>query len=152
RALAIDGDDLAVGVEIGDLRRAEIEHGPTRGIANRPPQRLRQAWPGQPDLHHRVLEMLRGQPRGAERPVLLLGMLQDQKCDAVIDRRDAVADAKRLWLLAMRTFRDYLGTLLLGGIGHPPPIRRADRRFNQAVLALKPDMAAPRISSVNGAK
>src|SRR5215475_6929259 len=86
--------------------------------------------------------MLRGQPRGAERPVLLLRMLQDQKRDAVIDRRNAVADAERRWLLAMRALRDGLFAVLLGGIGHKPPIRRADRRFNQAVAALKPDMAA----------
>src|SRR5690348_10152765 len=77
--------------------------------------------------------MLRGQPRGAERPVLLLRMLQDQKCDPVIDRRDAIADAERLRLLAMRTFRDHLFVLLLAWVGHPPAIRRGVPTFNQPI-------------------
>ena len=37
-ALAVDGDDIAVGIEIGDLRRAEIKHRPARGIVDRPSQ------------------------------------------------------------------------------------------------------------------
>ena len=79
-----------------DLGRAEIEHGPARGIVDRPPQRLGQARPGQPDLHASAFsKCMRGQPRGAERPVLLLRMLQDQQRDPVLDRRDAVADAQR---------------------------------------------------------
>jgi hypothetical protein len=41
--------------------------------------------------------MQRGQPRRAERPVLLLRMLQDQQFDLVLDRRDAVANAQRQW-------------------------------------------------------
>ncbi len=94
-ALAVDGDDIAVGLELGDLRRAEIEHRPARGIVDRPAQRLGKARPRQADLQHRILEMQRGQPRGAERPVLLLRMLQDQQRDLVFDRRDAVADAQR---------------------------------------------------------
>ena len=49
--------------------------------------------------------MQRGQPRGAERPVLLLRMLQDQQRDPVLDRRDAVADAQRQRLAAARAFR-----------------------------------------------
>src|SRR5262249_16266542 len=125
--------DLAFSVEIGDLGRAQIKHRPTRRIVDRPAQRLRQAGPGQPYLHHGILKMLRGQPRGAERPVLLLRMLEDQDRDAVIERLDAVADAKRLWLPAMRTLRDCLFASLLGWFGHPPPIRRAVPRFNRPV-------------------
>ena len=49
-ALAVDGDDLSVGIEVGDLRRAEIEHRPARGIGDRPSQRLGQARPRQSDL------------------------------------------------------------------------------------------------------
>ena len=44
-ALAVDGDDVAVGSEIRDLGRAEIEHRPARGIRHRPPQRLGEARP-----------------------------------------------------------------------------------------------------------
>ena len=112
-ALAVDRDDLGIGIEIGDLGRAEIQHRPARGIVDRPSQRLGQARPGQADLDHRILEMQRRQPRGAERPVLLLRMLQDQQRDPAFDRRDAVADAERQRLAAMRTVRDHL----LGGAG-----------------------------------
>src|SRR6202165_3982219 len=91
-ALAVDGDDLAVGLELADLRRAEIEHRPAAGIMHWPSQRLGKARPRQPDLQYRVLEMQRGQPRRAKRPVLLLRMLQDQQRALVPDRRVAVAN------------------------------------------------------------
>ena len=54
---------------------------------------------------HRILEMQRGQPRRAERPVLLLRMLQDQQRNPAFDRRDAVANAQRQRLVAARTVR-----------------------------------------------
>ena len=107
-ALVVDGDDIAVGLEVRDLGRTEIEHGPARGIEHPAAQRLGQARPRQADLEHRIRKMQRGQPRGAERPVLLLRMLQDQQRDLVLDRRDAVADAQRHRLLAVRTFRHRL--------------------------------------------
>jgi hypothetical protein len=46
-----------------------------------------------------------GQPRSAERPVLLLGVLQDQQRYPVLDRLDGFADAERPWFLAARAFR-----------------------------------------------
>ena len=92
-------------LEVGDLGRAEIEHGPARRIRDRPSQRLRQARPRQSDLQHGILEMQRGQPRRAQRPVLLLRMLQDQQRYPAVDRRDAVANAQRQWLVAVRTVR-----------------------------------------------
>src|SRR5580698_5531660 len=39
-ALAVDGDDISVGLQIGDFGRAEIEYGPARGIVNLPPSAL----------------------------------------------------------------------------------------------------------------
>jgi hypothetical protein len=42
--------------------------------------------------------------RRAERPVLLLGVLQNQYFDAVFEPREAFADAKRLRLAALRAF------------------------------------------------
>ena len=53
--------------------------------------------------------MLRGQPRGAERPVLLLRMLQDQQRQAIRDRHHLVADAQRKRFKAARTIRHRLG-------------------------------------------
>jgi hypothetical protein len=50
----------------------------------------------------------RGQPRGAKQPVLFLRVLQDQQRDLAFDRRDAVADAQRHRLLAVRTVRHHL--------------------------------------------
>ena len=91
--LAVDGDDIPVGFELGDLGGAEIQYRPAAGIVDRPSQCLGKARPRQSDLQHRVLEMQGGQPRGAERPVLLLRMLQDQQRNAAFDRRNAVADA-----------------------------------------------------------
>src|SRR5260370_5008653 len=67
-ALAVDGDDIAVGLELADLGRAEIEHGPARGVVDRPSQRLGEAGPGQADLYDRILETERSQPRYAYRP------------------------------------------------------------------------------------
>ena len=104
-ALAVDGDDVPVGVEVGYFRRAEIENRPARGIMDRPAQRLGQARPGQPDFQHRIRKVQRGQPRRAKRPVLLLRMLQDQQRYPAFDRFDAVANAQRLRLLALRTVR-----------------------------------------------
>ena len=49
--------------------------------------------------------MQRGQPRGAQRPVLLLRMLQDQQRNRAFDRFNAVANAQRLGFVALRTFR-----------------------------------------------
>ena len=107
-ALAVDRDDLGVGIEIGDLGRTEIKHRPARGIMHGPSQRLGEAWPGQADFDDRILEMHRRQPRGTEPPVLLLRVLQDQEFDPAFDRRNAVADAERQRLAAMRTVRDRL--------------------------------------------
>ena len=118
-ALAVDRDDLGIGIEIGDLGRTEIKHRPARGIVHGPSQRLGEAWPGQADLDDCILEMHGGQPRGAERPVLLLRVLQDQQRDLAFDRRDAVADAERQRLAAMRTVRNHLfgGARLETGLG-----------------------------------
>jgi hypothetical protein len=111
--LSVDRHDLGVGIEIGHLGGAEIEHGPARGIVHLPSQRLGQARPGQADLDHGIFEMHRGQPRGAERPVLLLRVLQDQERYIAFDWLDAVADAQRLRLAAMGAVRDHL----FGGAG-----------------------------------
>ena len=105
-ALAVDRDDFGISIEVGNFRRSEIKHRPARGIGDRTAQRLRQARPRQSNLQHGILEMQRGQPRGAERPVLLLRMLQDQQRCPALDRRDAVADAQRQWLGAMRAICD----------------------------------------------
>ena len=43
--VAVDGDDLGIGVEIGDLGGAEIEHRPARRVMHGPSQRLGQARP-----------------------------------------------------------------------------------------------------------
>src|SRR5882757_6793473 len=77
-ALAVDGDDIAVGLELGDLGRAEIEYRPPAGIGDLPSQRLGKARPRQADLQQRNL---------------------------VLDRRDAVANAQRQGLKAARTVR-----------------------------------------------
>ena len=53
----------------------------------------------------RVAEMQRGEPRRAERAVLLLRVLQDQELDPVVERRDEVADAKGRGFQAMRAVR-----------------------------------------------
>ena len=58
--------------------------------------------------------MHRRQPRGAERPVLLLRVLQDQQRDPAIDRRDAVADTQRHRLEAARAVRDRFGGKVRG--------------------------------------
>ncbi len=108
-ALSVDRDDLLVGVEVGDLGRAEIEDRPTRGIVDLPSQRLGEARPGQAYLDDRILEMKGGQPRRAERPVLFLRVLQDQELDPVLDEFDAFADAKRQRLAAMRAIRNFVG-------------------------------------------
>src|SRR6478609_12159413 len=50
--------------------------------------------------------MLGGNPGGAERPILLLRMLQDQQFDVALNGLDALANAERHRLLAMRAFRD----------------------------------------------
>src|SRR5579872_2465030 len=42
-ALAVERNDLALHVEVGGARRAEIEHSPVRGILDRVPERLGQA-------------------------------------------------------------------------------------------------------------
>src|ERR1700692_1033268 len=55
-ALAVDGDDVAGGLEVGDFRRAEIEYRPAAGIGDLPPQRLREARPRQADFQHRILK------------------------------------------------------------------------------------------------
>jgi hypothetical protein len=107
-AFVVDGNDIAVGFDLGDLGGTEIEHRPARGIEHPASQRLGQARPRQADPEHRIGKMQRGQPRGAKRPVLLLRVLQDQERDLVFDRRDAVADAQRQRLLALRTIRHRL--------------------------------------------
>jgi len=107
-ALAVNRDNLTIGVQLRDLRRAEIKHRPARGIFDRTSQRLAKARPRQADPDDRARKMLRGQPRGAERPVLLLRVLQDQERDFAFDRRDAVADAERQRLAAMRAVLDRL--------------------------------------------
>jgi hypothetical protein len=62
-------------------------------------------------------------------------MLQDQERDAVVDRRDGVADAERHGLKAMRTFRDGLGTArLFGWFRHQRPIRPTAAAFNDRIL------------------
>ena len=123
-ALAIDGDDIAIGLKVGDFRRTEIKHRPTRRVVHRPPERLGQARPRQSDFQHRILEMQGGQPRGAERPILLLRMLQDQQRNAVLDRHNAVADTQRRRLVAVRTVGRHLRRngvdLGLGLSGHGP--------------------------------
>src|SRR5579871_3583963 len=52
--------------------------------------------------------MLRGEPRGAQRPVLLLRVLQDQQRQPVLEWRDTIADAERSRLQAARTIRQSL--------------------------------------------
>src|SRR4051794_11933271 len=53
--------------------------------------------------------MQRSEASGAERPVLLLRMLQDQERDAAVDRFNAVADAQGLRLAAGRALGDRVG-------------------------------------------
>ena len=101
-ALPREGQHLAVGVEIGRLGRPEIKNRPARGVCDGAAQRLGETRLGQPDPDHRGVEMLRGEPCCAERTVLLLRMLQDQQSQAALQRRDAVADAQRQRLLAVR--------------------------------------------------
>jgi hypothetical protein len=48
--------------------------------------------------------MQHGQTRGAKLAVLLLRMLQDQQCDAIVDRLDTGADAKRCRFAATRAY------------------------------------------------
>jgi hypothetical protein len=122
-ALAVDGDDLGIRVEFAHLGRAEIEHGPARGVVHWPAERLCKARPGQADLHHGVLEMARREAGRAERAVLLLRVLQDQHRNAVLDRHDAVADAQRDGLAAKRALGDRFSDF--GLFRHAPAIRFA---------------------------
>lgn len=108
-ALAVDRDDFLVGIEVGDLGRTEIEDRPARRVMDGAAQCLGQAWPGQADFDDRIREMQCCQPRRAERPVLLLRVLQDQELDLVLDRLDGFADAERQRLAAMRAVRNFLG-------------------------------------------
>src|SRR3954454_7628640 len=83
--------------------------------------------------------MARGNARRAERPVLLLRMLQDQDAELVLNRHDAIADAQRHRLLTMRTVRDRLGRdagFRSWGFGHAPAIRSTARRSNRPDLAV----------------
>ncbi len=68
--------------------------------------------------------MQRGQTCGAEHPVLLLRMLQEQQRNPVFDRRNAVANAQRRRLVAVRTVGRNLRRngvdLSLGLFGHGP--------------------------------
>ena len=52
-----------------------------------------EAWPGQADFEDGIFEMQRRQTGRAERPVLLLRVLQNKQLDAVFDRLDVLADA-----------------------------------------------------------
>ncbi len=107
-ALAIDRDHLGVRFEVGNLRGAEVKDRPALRIDSAA-EDLGETGPGQSNLERRVLQMQRRQPGRSERPVLLLRMLEDQKLDAVIDRRDVGADAQRLGLAAVGTLGDLSG-------------------------------------------
>src|SRR6185437_6979223 len=101
RALAIEHDHVAAGQELRSACRAEIEHRPAQRIDGAA-ECLGQARPGQADLERGVLEMLRREARRAERPVLLLRMLQNEQREAALDRLDRIADAERQRLEAAR--------------------------------------------------
>jgi len=79
-ALAIDGDDFALRLQVGDLRGAEIEQPPSardrRPAATSRLERLGNMTIRSSPPHS---EMQSRQPCGAKRPVLLLRMLQDQQ-------------------------------------------------------------------------
>ena len=107
-ALAGDHHDVAAGRERLRLERAEIENRPALRIGLAA-EHFRQRRPRQADLEMRVLEMPRRQPRRAEQAVLLLRMLQDEQFDAVVERRDEIADAQRRRLEAMRAVRCFRG-------------------------------------------
>src|SRR5262249_36025745 len=61
---------------------------------NRPTKNFGEARPRQPDLQDGVTEMPDGQAGGAERAILLLGMLEDEDLDAVIEWYNRVARAR----------------------------------------------------------
>ena len=88
---------------------------------------LGEARPGQSDLEQCVLEVQRGEPRGAELAILLLRVLQDQQRHLVVDPRDSLAHAERQRLEAARAFGVRIGRRRLrrrGGLfGHCGRIR-----------------------------
>ena len=61
--------------------------------------------------------MQRGEPRRAERAVLLLRVLENQELDAVVERRDEIADAERGGFEAMGAVRGRGGGKRGGGFG-----------------------------------
>jgi len=76
-ALGVERDHLtSLGQGLGS-RRAEMQDRPAFRIG-RPAQRLGQARPRQADAKGGVGEVQRGQPRAAQRLVLLLRVLKDQ--------------------------------------------------------------------------
>ena len=73
-----------------------------------------------------MLEVQRGEPGGAELAILLLRVLQDQQRHRVVDTRDALADAQRRRLAAVRAFGIRIGRGRCPGggrLGHRRRIR-----------------------------
>src|SRR5216683_335226 len=122
-------DDVAAGRELGGARRAEIEDRPALRV-DRPAQHFGQARPRQADLERGVAEMQGCQARRAERPVLLLRMLQDEKADAVLDRLDRIANAERKRLEAARAIAADGHRCI---VGHDPAYRASGRGVQSRV-------------------
>src|SRR5580658_10006871 len=76
--------------------------------------------------------MQRCQPRGAERAVLLLGMLENEKRYPVVDRHDGVAHAERRRLVTARAIG---ASRAHGLIVHVLPIRSRQGGFNGSAAA-----------------